>query len=206
MLKFDVPDLYVKDFRNDFKERQGSLFSALEAAEKEHSEIIAKVKNKPVKSVRNHNQRTITKSYRGKESIFKTPETPLSRLKTRNYRGKPHGKWTKYTLNDVSADDMSESSNSRAAFSFLRELQDRKRAADREDIPVDFKPVFKKPDTRKEDEIEQKNKKEFNFGEKPQKLSRKKISKIITADVKNNGPSNVRLNHLQFEEDDDDEC
>lgn len=198
MLKFDVPDLYVKDSNNEFKQRQGSLFSALEAAEKEHTEIIAKVKTKVPKSAHNYNQRSFTKSYRGKESIFKTPETPLSRLKSKNYYGKPKGKWTRYTLNDVSADDMSDSGNSRAAFSFLRELQDRRRAADREDIPADFKPVFKKPQLQKEDSISKK--KEYNFGEKPEK-AKKKVKSIVTG--KNDSASQVKLNHLQFEDDDD---
>lgn len=201
MLKFDVPDMYVKDHTNDFKQRQGSLFDALEAAEKEHSEIIAKAKNKAPKSGHNYNQRSFTKPYRGKESIFKTPETPLSRLKAKNYHGKPRGKWTKYSLCDVSADDMSDTSNTRAAFSFLRELEDRKRAAAKEEFPADYKPVFAKPQTKKEEKSAS-SKKEYNFGEKPQKIQKNKITtKNDTSDPKSN--SNVKLNHLQFEEEDE---
>ncbi|XP_065222963.1 uncharacterized protein LOC135847391 [Planococcus citri] len=200
MLKFDVPDLYVKDYKNDFKQRQGSLFDALQAAEKEHSEIIAKAKTKAPKSAHNYNQKSFTKPYRGKESIFKTPETPLSRLKTKNHHGKPRGKWTKYSLHDVSADDMSDTSNTRAAFSFLRELEDRKRSAAKEELPADFKPVFAKPQTKETEEKSCVRMKEFNFGEKPQKIQKKKVTPTNDAA---GSASNVKLNHLQFEEEDE---
>ena len=193
MLKFDVPEIY----KNDFKQRQRCLQDALEAAEKEHSEIIAKAKNKVPKSAHNYNQRSFTKPYRGKESIFKTPEIPLSRLKTKNHHGKPRGKWTKYSLCDVSADEMSDSSNARAAFSFLRELEDRKRALAKDEFPTDFKPVFAKPKTKTEEEKCSTSKKEYNFGEKPQKVSKKIIPSTNQYD---NSKSNVKLNHLQCED------
>ncbi|KOX77471.1 hypothetical protein WN51_09795 [Melipona quadrifasciata] len=66
--------------------------------------------------------------FRGKESIFKRPEGPAPRALSRNipdFHKNPH-KWKKYSLDDVSNDDMTEESNTRAALSFLKELKARK--------------------------------------------------------------------------------
>ncbi|XP_076386239.1 uncharacterized protein LOC143263905 [Megachile rotundata] len=68
------------------------------------------------------------KRFRGKESIFKRPEGPAPRASNRNvpdYHKNPH-KWKKYSLDDVSNDDMTEQSNTRAALSFLKELKTRR--------------------------------------------------------------------------------
>uniref|UniRef100_A0A1I8MTH8 U5 small nuclear ribonucleoprotein TSSC4 n=1 Tax=Musca domestica TaxID=7370 RepID=A0A1I8MTH8_MUSDO len=66
------------------------------------------------------------KSLRGKESIFKKPELPISRcLKPRtlpDFKVNPH-KWKKYSLEDV---DISDHTNTSAAFEFLREIDARK--------------------------------------------------------------------------------
>lgn len=76
----------------------------------------------PKKSNRNE-----TKSLRGKESIFKRPEAPISKClplgRVPGFRKNPHN-WTKYSLNDV--EDMSDKSNTAAAMSFLKEIQSRK--------------------------------------------------------------------------------
>ncbi|KZC12132.1 PREDICTED: protein TSSC4 [Dufourea novaeangliae] len=69
-----------------------------------------------------------TRRFRGKESIFKRPEGPAPRAANRNipdYHKNPH-KWMKYSLGDVSNDDMTEQSNTRAALSFLKELRARR--------------------------------------------------------------------------------
>ncbi|CAL7935235.1 unnamed protein product [Xylocopa violacea] len=66
--------------------------------------------------------------FRGKESIFKRPEGPAPRALNRSvpdFHKNPH-KWKKYSLDDVSKDDMTEESNRRAALSFLKELKARK--------------------------------------------------------------------------------
>jgi len=68
-----------------------------------------------------------TKKFRGKESIFKRPEGPAPRATFRNipdYHRNPH-KWIKYSLDDVSNEDMTDRSNTQAAMSFLRELKAR---------------------------------------------------------------------------------
>lgn len=73
-------------------------------------------------------QKRETKRFRGKESIFKRPEGPAPRANFRSipdYHRNPH-KWVKYSLDDVSSEDMTEHSNTQAAMSFLRELKARK--------------------------------------------------------------------------------
>ncbi|KAI4471131.1 tumor suppressing subtransferable candidate 4 tssc4 [Holotrichia oblita] len=68
------------------------------------------------------------KRLRGKESIFKRPETVpkrrLSRFRTPHFQRYPH-KWTKYSLDDVKDEDMSETGNRKAALTFLKELESR---------------------------------------------------------------------------------
>ncbi|KAI4502586.1 hypothetical protein M0802_002498 [Mischocyttarus mexicanus] len=69
-----------------------------------------------------------TLKFRGKISIFKRPEGPAPRSINRtipDYHRNPH-KWTKYTLEDVSNEDMTDQSNTLAALSFLKELKERK--------------------------------------------------------------------------------
>jgi len=73
-------------------------------------------------------QKRETKRFRGKESIFKRPEGPAPRANFRNipdYHRNPH-KWVKYSLDDVSSEDMTEHSNTQAAMSFLKELKARR--------------------------------------------------------------------------------
>ena len=97
-----------------------------------------------------------TLDFKGRESIFRSPnETGWPPPKSNKYRpdrseGRGHGgrrnhpppnrrghhktpdhvanpnKYTKYSLSDVSKDQISDRSNTRAAFDFLRELKDRK--------------------------------------------------------------------------------
>ncbi|KYQ57690.1 Protein TSSC4 [Trachymyrmex zeteki] len=74
-------------------------------------------------------QKRETKRFSGKESIFKRPEGPAPRTNFRNipdYHRNPH-KWVKYSLDDVSSEDMTEHSNTQAAMSFLRELKARRK-------------------------------------------------------------------------------
>ncbi|KAL6267882.1 hypothetical protein P5V15_000953 [Pogonomyrmex californicus] len=74
-------------------------------------------------------QKRETKRFRGRESIFKRPEGPAPRASFRNipdYHRNPH-KWVKYSLDDVSSEDMTERSNTQAAMSFLRELKARRK-------------------------------------------------------------------------------
>ncbi|XP_031826350.1 uncharacterized protein LOC116424287 [Nomia melanderi] len=76
-----------------------------------------------------------TRRFRGKESIFKRPEGPAPRAANRSipdYHRNPH-KWKKYSLDDVSNDDMTDQSNTRAALSFLKELRARRLTEQRKD-------------------------------------------------------------------------
>ncbi|XP_023293903.2 uncharacterized protein LOC111677082 [Lucilia cuprina] len=70
---------------------------------------------------------------RGKESIFKKPELPIARcLKPRklpDYQVNPH-KWKKYSLEDV---DISDQTNSSAAFEFLRQIDEQKDSSESEE-------------------------------------------------------------------------
>lgn len=66
--------------------------------------------------------------YCGRESIFKRPEGPApvkGHKSIPDHHRHPH-KWTKYSLEDVPTEQMSDRSNAQAAFSFLRELRARK--------------------------------------------------------------------------------
>uniref|UniRef100_A0A6P7FP52 U5 small nuclear ribonucleoprotein TSSC4 n=1 Tax=Diabrotica virgifera virgifera TaxID=50390 RepID=A0A6P7FP52_DIAVI len=73
-------------------------------------------------------QRAITRRLRGKESIFKKPQNPVSKnymKKIPDFKKNPH-KWTRYSLEDVNDEDMSDRSNTKTALSFLEELKERK--------------------------------------------------------------------------------
>jgi len=115
--------------------------------------------------VRNKNR---TEDFKGRESIFRSPnESGWPPARSRHDRKRPHGnprgpkrtpdhevnpnKYTKYDLSDVSKDDLSDRSNSRAAFDFLRQLKDRKKEEDDSNSDQDEqdfetrKVSFKKP-------------------------------------------------------------
>jgi len=121
-----------------------------------------------------------TEEFKGRESIFRSPnESGWPPARSRHDRKRPHGnprgprrtpdhvvnpnKYTKYDLSDVSKDQMSDRSNSRAAFDFLRQMKERKKDEtdsdedknkneDLETKKVSFKKpsTFKKPSNPKE--------------------------------------------------------
>ncbi|CAG9861276.1 unnamed protein product [Phyllotreta striolata] len=92
-------------------------------------------------------QRSITKRLRGKESIFKKPQNPVPKNyinRIPDFKKNPH-KWTRYSLDDV--EEVSDRSNTKAALSFLEELNHRKLtepAEDEEATDLTKKIVFKK--------------------------------------------------------------
>ena len=107
----------------------------------------------------------VTEDFKGRESIFHSPnETgwpPRSghrpRWNDRKRRGGPRrvpdhvihpSKYTKYDLSDVSKDQLSDRSNSRAAFDFLRQLKDRKNDDDDQE-EEGGKVSFKQPPSKK---------------------------------------------------------
>lgn len=141
-----------ENVNSEFLNRQKSVFEMLDAVAKDNEKVVKlqpSLKrethcegNKPSKR-----QRQDTRQFRGKESIFKRPEAPPPARFLRNlpdYRRNPQ-KWTKYTLSDVSQDDMSDQSNTAAAMSFLRELKANKES-EQMDMDTEVKAItFKKP-------------------------------------------------------------
>lgn len=129
---------------------------------------------------RDEKRKRETKRFRGRESIFKRPEGRAPHASFRgvpDYHKNPH-KWTKYSLGDVSNEDMTEQSNMQAAMSFLRDLKARrKRERTEESDEVDIEScsssvqdcdkttferkkrpstsqiVFKKPQTKETEEV-----------------------------------------------------
>ena len=132
-------DFVIHGGNSAFANRQKLLFDKLSNAEQEcnknkstieSTEMDIDVDEHKKSLVPRHGQKrkSETKRFRGKESIFKRPEGPAPRASNRNvpdYHKNPH-KWTKYSLDDVSNDDMTEQSNTRAALSFLKELKTRR--------------------------------------------------------------------------------
>jgi len=121
-----------------FANRQQALFDQLLIAESncnkhdkpetDNMEMVEQRK-RPASSEADRRQKRETKRFSGKESIFKRPEGPAPRTNFRNipdYHRNPH-KWVKYSLDDVSNEDMTEHSNTQAAMSFLRELKARRK-------------------------------------------------------------------------------
>lgn len=132
-------DFVIHGGNTAFANRQKLLFDKLSNAEQEcnknksiieSTEMDIDVDEHKKSLVPRHGQKrkSETKRFRGKESIFKRPEGPAPRASNRNvpdYHKNPH-KWTKYSLDDVSNDDMTEQSNTWAALSFLKELKTRR--------------------------------------------------------------------------------
>lgn len=97
---------------------------------------------------RRSTHKSIMKQFRGKESIFKRPQDPITKNYMRNipdFKKNPH-KWVKYSLDDVKDEDMSDRSNTKAAITFLSELKDRKKQLEKMDDgePEVQKIIFKK--------------------------------------------------------------
>ncbi|XP_014485378.1 PREDICTED: protein TSSC4 [Dinoponera quadriceps] len=87
-------------------------------------------------------RRRETRRFSGKESLFKRPEGLAPRTKgfrsVPDHHRNPH-KWIKYSLADVSNEDMTEKSNTQAAMSFLKELKARRKTeADESDEKMDI--------------------------------------------------------------------
>ncbi|KAJ8924884.1 hypothetical protein NQ315_001039 [Exocentrus adspersus] len=131
--------LHATTTNADFAQRQKSIFDQLNVLENTRRSTAdpagpsvamdtdEQVGESPDRTLR-RNQRSITKHFRGKESIFKKPQNPipknyLSRIP--DFKKNPH-KWTRYSLEDVRDEDMSDECNTRTALAFLKELRDRK--------------------------------------------------------------------------------
>jgi hypothetical protein len=160
MVGYEAPTFFIKGGDGSFTDRQKNIFEKLTVAEKErnerqqelddhtHSNNIISAGNsvssrKRCRSEKKKNRgeesilkRPGVKKYKGEESIFKKPDVPPPRFKNKgvpDYHRNPH-KWIKYSLADVSQEDMSDQSNTAAALSFLKEMQERK---SQEEMEVD---------------------------------------------------------------------
>ena len=135
-------------------------------------------------------------------------------------------KYKKYDLSDVSKDQLSDRSNSRAAFDFLRQLKDRQNddLESNEENPAESseeerKVSFKKPSTfKKPPSVESTSKPsaavqdghkrilpEYEFGQKAKKSVVKLSDKTSEKSGKIKSPSKtISLSHLDEEDEDSD--
>lgn len=127
----------VNSAHQSFIEKQKSLFDELDKVKITLPDQISM----DIEEDEKPTDQSETKTYKGMTSIFKRPEAPLRRClpprKTPDYQVNPH-KWTKYTLDDVRYEDMSERSNKSAALTFLKDLEKRNEA-NRSNIEDDSK-------------------------------------------------------------------
>lgn len=172
-----------------FANRQRLLFDQLSIAENNcNKRVISEVDDtemgecdRSLTSRDDHKQKRETKKFRGKESIFKRPEGPAPRANFRNipdYHRNPH-KWVRYSLDDVSSEDMTERSNMQAAMSFLKELKERR---EKEEVDQYEEKMDIEPESELQDSVEFKSKKRTSTS---QVRFRKPQTKDTAEDSKN---------------------
>merc|ERR1712008_569224 len=178
-----------------------------------------------------------TEEFKNCESIFRTPNESGWPARSRHDRKRPHhgnqrgprrtpdhvvnpNKYKKYDLSDVSKDQLSDRSNSRAAFDFLSQLKDRKNddesdenpAENSEERKVSFKKpsTFKKPpsveSTSKPSAVQDGHKRilpECVVGQKAKK-SVVKLSDKTSEKSKIKSSKTISLSHLDEEDEDSD--
>lgn len=202
-----------------FSDRQRNLFDQLLKAEDVNKDKITTAETPMEETdVGNNNCRNNkrkrpekTKCFRGKESIFKRPEEPLSKClpvrRLPDFHKNPH-KWTKYSLDDVKNEDTSDRANTAAALSFLREMEQRKS----EKMNVEVVEIFTKPQFNKSALLHKINMEEEKLAFRGSKIvmpeyivGQKKTVKKNTAakSTKNTSVKEIKLNHLLDEDEDD---
>lgn len=192
-----------------FIARQKNLFLAL-------SEIEKKVNNKeePME-IQSHCEKrrpkihkSETKVFRGKDSIFKTPQDPVPKnflRKLPDFKKNPH-KWTKYTLDDVKDEDITDRANTKAALSFLRDLENRNKIVEKNVDMTDTKIVFRRPISTSTSNQETQDKPSFKsskivmpeyvIGQKIKKERKPRSTKVDSTNTK------LKLDHL-FEDEEE---
>ncbi|XP_064602753.1 U5 small nuclear ribonucleoprotein TSSC4-like [Liolophura sinensis] len=152
---------HLQEESTSFSSRSKDVFGSLDVLEKKHDAKQKELDDQP-DSRREQKQLWKTdpdeESITGRNSHFKRPSSRPPSHRGSKYRRlanqspdfKVHpNKWTKYSLEDVASGDLSESSNTRAAFAFLEERRKLREAAEKIDHPEDEggdgKFVFKKP-------------------------------------------------------------
>ncbi|KAG5672675.1 hypothetical protein PVAND_002786 [Polypedilum vanderplanki] len=197
--------------------KKKQLFDCLEAAEKKLTGSCLEQREEDYRNINQNTSRERDRSiekYKRKDSIFKQPELPINKcLKARkrpDYEKNPQ-KYRHYSLADVT--DTSDRMNSSAAFSFLREMEERKsnqraiESSEPEKIVFKNSTKLRPKEEHNEDEQLQKNKiignkfvcKEYVVGEKREKVKSKKTTSSISTSSKS--AKQLKLSHL---DDDDD--
>ncbi len=205
-----------------FTARRESIFGNLPVVEFAHKEVASSsTMNETLMEEEVSRNEDVT-IYKGEESMFKRPMPKLkkssyvprrhpnqNRFHTPDHKKNPH-KWVKYNL--AATSDVTDKSNTAAALSFLRELEERKRKAEPEE-PVDpsGKIVFKKPKSFEERKEENRTYRDgklcmpaFEFGSKKIKESKKPRK----ADMEGSSQKKKMqrcLSHLKEDDGDDDD-
>lgn len=208
-----------------FSARRESIFGSLPVVELAHKELPSIPTNSTFditieeESSRNEDV-TI---YKGEESMFKRPMPKLkkpshpprrnlntNKMHTPDHKKNPH-KWVKYNLSSTT--EVTDKSNTAAALSFLRELEDRKRKLEPEDVePTDSsgKIVFKKPKTTDQRSTKNKTYRDgklcmpaFEFGSKKPKDNKSKKQTAKTGMDSSSHKKQRCLSHLDEEEDEE---
>ncbi|XP_050301438.1 protein TSSC4 [Anthonomus grandis grandis] len=115
----------------EFNDRQKKVFDQLLVLENNRKSLPSEESNRNDQRPNRDNrraQKSETKHFRGKESMFKRPQNPAPRNyinKIPDFKKNPH-KWTKYSLEDVQ--DVTEESNTKSAMDFLKQLAERRKA------------------------------------------------------------------------------
>jgi len=164
---------------SQFSDRSQSVFGSIDDIASKANNKLSKDRKKDTSSedFNEDERKKTTQDFKGRESIFRSPNEsgwpPSSgrghrrsdnsrRHRQDHHRHRPRpprkvpdhivnpDKYTKYDLSDVSKDQMSDRSNTRAAFDFLAEMKDRQidKSADssKDDQNADSSKVtFKKP-------------------------------------------------------------
>ncbi|KAJ8958105.1 hypothetical protein NQ318_006034 [Aromia moschata] len=122
----------LKSTNAEFTERQKNVFDQLKVLEnnRKNTSNDRQMETDEHTDSNRRTQRSITKHFRGKESIFKKPQNPVPKNyinRIPDFKKHPH-KWTRYSLDDVRDEDISDKGNTKAALSFLKELEGRKSA------------------------------------------------------------------------------
>ncbi|EAT41642.1 AAEL006755-PA [Aedes aegypti] len=175
---------------------------------------------------RSSSERGPIRKFRGKESIFKRPAAPISKClpmsRVPDFKKNPQ-KWTKYSLEDV---DISDRSNTAAAFSFLREMENKKQdqpsleATGSESATHGFRGKVKfNRSIKLKSQLEEEQETPPTEEEKPkvkstkvvmpeyvigQKVKKPKPVKLGMASSKRDRSKELKLDHLMDEEEDPD--
>lgn len=199
----------------EYQNKRTNLFAVLDQAERELGSKITKATAADAHDILNGRverrpNRSVTKQFRGKDSLFVKPEIPPWRIiekhRAPDFKLHPH-KWTKYSLADVN--EMNDKSNAAAAFAFLKEMQTRRCGDDgggnADAGAVEKKIVFKR--TVESGEPEAKASflssklimPQYEFGKKAQK--KKNRPERQTDGIASH--KEIKLGHLMEDEDDE---